>query len=172
MSNDPPVLIFAGGQPPDNKRKKTDPRPGVAVSWKAALAIITLLIVLFGGAAYGLWYVAMNIAQTKVAAITVALFFAVPVAFLTGHYFGRTEVRGFLSGVDTAVDRIAQAVDLRDGAKINVHAKVSAPQQPRPDALPPGRHQSFPAISAIPHTQPQRPLLTYREASDGEVIDL
>ena len=95
--------------------------------------------------------------------MAILFFFLIPVAFFLGHWFGRTEVRGFLSGVDTAVDRIAKTIDLRDGAKLTLHQRIQFPPQP----TQPRGYVPQPDLTA--HSRPQ---LTFRESSSDQIIDL
>jgi len=130
---------------------------------KYALGILALFVLLFGGAVYGLWRLAANATHTQITVIAILFFFLIPIAFFLGHWFGRTEVRGFLSGIDTGVDRIAKAVDLRDGAKVALHQRIQSqphPAQPR-SYVPP---LDLPAQNI--------PQLTFRESAQDHIIDL
>jgi len=127
---------------------------------KYALGILILFLLLFSGAVYGLWQLAENATHTQVTVIAILFFFLIPIAFFLGHWFGRTEVRGFLSGIDTAVDRIAKTIDLRDGAKVTLHQRIQSPPQPR---------------SYIPRLDPPTqgiPKLSFRESAQDQIIDL
>ncbi len=134
----------------------------IAISWKGVLAGLIVSLLLFLATGYTMWRLAMSATHTQVSVAAVLAILLLPITFLTGHWFGRTEVRGFLSGVDTAVDRIAKAVDLRDGAKVTVHQKIAAPQAP-----------TYPAFGDLPlPTDPPLPRLTFSEAREDQIIDL
>jgi len=127
---------------------------------KYALGILVLFLLLFGGAVYGLWRLAENATHTQITVIAILFFFLIPLAFFLGHWFGRTEVRGFLSGIDTAVDRIAKTIDLRDNTKVSLHQRIQSPPQPR-SYIPP-----------LDLSTPSLPQLTFRESAEDQIIDL
>lgn len=145
---------------PDNKSSRHRKNRAVALPLKFALGILGLVLLLFGGAVYELWRLAENATHTQVTVIAILFFFLIPIAFFLGHWFGRTEVRGFLSGIDTAVDRIAKTIDLRDSAKVTLHQRIQSPPQPR-SYIPP---LDLPAQSV--------PQLTFRESHQDQIIDL
>jgi len=136
----------------------------IAISWKAVLAVLIVALVLVLTTGYFLWRLAMSATHTQVSVVAVLAILLLPVAFFTGHWFGRTEVRGFLSGVDTAVDRIAKAVDLRDGAKVTVHQKIAAPPAPQTPV--------YPTFGDLPLPTEPPPRLTFSEAREDQIIDL
>jgi hypothetical protein len=136
--------------------RKSSRHRHMAMPMKYALGILGLLFLLFGGAVYGLWRLAENATHTQITVIAILFFFLIPLAFFLGHWFGRTEVRGFLSGVDTAVDRIAKTIDLRDGTKAARHQR----SQPRSDVPP---------LDLSAQSLPQ---LTFRESAQDQIIDL
>jgi len=76
------------------------------------------------------------------ACLVVALFVGLPAAFLLGVWFGKTEMRGFLSGFDRSLDRMMTAVDTPD-------AKRAAPPAPGPNilVLPPDARPDLPRIT-------------------------
>ena len=144
-----------------NSRYRKD--SNVDLRLKYTLGILVLFVLLFGGAVYGLWRLAANATHTQITAIAILLFFLIPIAFFLGHWFGRTEVRGFLTGIDTAVDRIAKTIDLRDGAKITLHQRIKSPPQP-------AQIRSYvPPLDLPAQNLPQ---LTFRESAQDQIIDL
>jgi len=130
---------------------------------KYALGILVLFLMLFGGSVYGLWRLAENATHTQVTVIAILFFFLIPLAFFLGHWFGRTEVRGFLSGIDTAVDRIAKTIDLRDNTKISLHQRIQSPSQTT-------QPRSY--IPQLDLSTPSLPQLTFRESAEDQIIDL
>lgn len=153
MPEDP--LFIRVGESGKGKRKQD-----IAISVKIFLPLVIIGLAVFGLVAYGLWRLADPLDKDQVAILLVLSVLSMPVIFLLGHWFGRTEVRGFLSGVDTAVDRIAKAVNLRDGAKGSVHQKT---QPPPPQAEPP---------LVYPPNRSSLPRLSFRNSSSDQVIDL
>ena len=145
---------------PDKRSSRQRKNRDMDLRLKYALGILSLGLLLFGGALYGLWRLAENATHTQVTVIAILFFFLIPIAFFLGHWFGRTEVRGFLSGIDTAVDRIAKTIDLRDSAKVTLHQRIQSPPQPR-SYIPP---LDLPAQSV--------PQLTFRESHQDQIIDL
>ena len=148
---------------PNRKSSKQRKNRDMDLRLKYTLGILVLFLLLFSGALYGLWQLAENATHTQVTVIAILFFFLIPIAFFLGHWFGRTEVRGFLSGIDTAVDRIAKTIDLRDGAKVSLHQRIQAPQQP---AQP---RSYIPPLELPTQNLPQ---LTFRESNQDQVIDL
>ena len=148
---------------PGRKRSRQRQKTNLDLRLNYALGLLVLFLLLFGGALYGLWRLAVNATHTQVTVIAILFFFLIPIAFFLGHWFGRTEVRGFLSGIDTAVDRIAKTIDLRDGAKVTLHQRIQSPQQP---AHPPSY---IPPLELPTQNLPQ---LTFRESNQDQVIDL
>ena len=145
---------------PGRARSRQRQKTNLDLRLKYALGFLVLFLLLFGGAVYGLWRLAENATHTQVTVIAILFFFLIPIAFFLGHWFGRTEVRGFLSGIDTAVDRIAKTIDLRDSAKVTLHQRIQSPPQPR-SYIPP---LDLPAQSV--------PQLTFRESHQDQIIDL
>ncbi|MBC8509709.1 MAG: hypothetical protein H8D34_33095 [Chloroflexi bacterium] len=156
---DESIFINVGEGSNTKRRQKKE----VALPLKFTLGILGLVLLLFGGGVYGLWRLAENATHRQITVIAILFFFLIPITFFLGHWFGRTEVRGFLSGMDTAVDRIAKAVDLRDGAKVSLHQRIQAPQQPPQSRIYP------PPVELPTQSLPQ---LTFRESSSDQIIDL
>jgi hypothetical protein len=78
-------------------------------------------------------------------------------ALIGGYWLGRTEARGFLGGIDTALDKISLSVDRLDRtAERGVRRQES--RAPTFNVFPPADHLL--------------PPVTHRDLVDGEVIDL
>ena len=148
---------------PDQRRSRHRKKQDVDSRLKYALGILVLFLMLFGGSVYGLWRLAENATHTQVTVIAILFFFLIPLAFFLGHWFGRTEVRGFLSGIDTAVDRIAKTIDLRDNTKISLHQRIQSPSQTT-------QPRSY--IPPLDLSTPSLPQLTFRESAEDQIIDL
>lgn len=130
---------------------------------KVTLAVLITTCILISSIAYGLWHLAQTVTRAQINFVAVTALMLLPLSFFAGYWFGRTEVRGFLSGVDTMLDRIAKAIDLRDGAKVTVHQRIAAPTQPHP----------YPPSSDFRHSvQPRPPRLTFSDVGHDQVIDL
>lgn len=80
--------------------------------------------------------------------------------FFMGFWLGKTEQRGFLSGVDKALDKLADAVDFRDNARTNLSGRRNENQQAQP-----GMTVVLPNITGIPQ-------ITHRTADPDDVIDM
>jgi len=130
--------------------------------------LIFFACVIVGGLAgivYGFWTLAMGLEHTKLAIWAIAATLALLPTFLAGFWFGKTEVRGFLAGVDAGLDRLAQAVNMRDTSRITMHAATRTPrQQPTPTAY----------NVILPGALPQGhiPQITHRQLTDDDVLDL
>ena len=145
---------------PNRKSSRQRKNHDMDLRLKYALGILVLFLMLFSSAVYGLWRLAENANHTQITVIAILFFFLIPIAFFLGHWFGRTEVRGFLSGIDTAVDRIAKTIDLRDTAKVTQHQRIQSPPQPR---------NYIPTLDVPTQGVPK---LTFRESAQDQIIDL
>ncbi len=126
---------------------------------------VLIVLGILGLVIYGLWIFANGMEHGKLAVWAIVATFIVPLVFLAGFWFGKTEVRGFLAGVDAGLDRLAQAVNMRDSSRITVHTATRTPRQPpTPTAynviLPGGLPQGY------------IPQITHRQLTDDDVLDL
>lgn len=120
---------------------------------------VIVVLVILGLVIYGLWMLVSsqerNVADWWAVVATLLL---IP-AFLTGFWFGKTEVRGFLSGADKMLDRMSRlmsdVVTVRDTSRINVHNATKVPTQPGYTVVLPNVPRSMPPI-------------TYRELTSGD----
>jgi len=129
------------------------------------LTVAVVCVVLFVGLPiYGLWWLTGNAAYEVLRWVTVALIFGFVVAFFVGFYFGKVEVRGFLGGIDAAMDKLAKAVNLRDNSRIAIHEATHSKPAEKPQ---PNFNVYLPQPGALP-TVP----VSHRQLVDGEVIDL
>lgn len=71
----------------------------------AGLALLGL-----AGLLYGLWSLIASLDESLLATWALVSILALPVVFAWGFWFGKTEVRGFLKGVDTSLDRLARVM--------------------------------------------------------------
>jgi hypothetical protein len=162
--SDESIFIHVGEGSNSKRRKKSK----VEIPLKIILFSLGLFFVLFSAITYGLWVLTADVSQERLRIFLLILIFALPILFAFGYWFGSKEVRGFLSGADAAMDKIAKAVDIRDGAKVTVHQKLHAHQ-------PPAQPRVYTPHSAIDdHLQsiPSLPKLTFRESGDNQIIDL
>ena len=97
------------------------------------IGVVTALAIL-GLVVYGLW--ALVSSQSRDAAdwwAVIATLLTAP-AFFTGFWFGKTEVRGFLSGADKMLDKMSGTVErivtVRDSSRIAVHNARQSRSQP------------------------------------------
>lgn len=119
---------------------------------------VVIMLVILALVVYGLW--ALVSSQERGVAdwwAVIATLLLIP-AFLTGFWFGKTEVRGFLSGADKMLDRMSRlmsdVVAVRDTSRINVHNATKVPTQPGYTVVLPNVPRSMPPI-------------TYRELTSG-----
>jgi hypothetical protein len=124
---------------------------------KLALGAI-LAVVLMGLPIFGLWKLTGSVEYATLRWVTVGLVFGLLLAFGAGYVFGRYEVKGFLGGMDTALDKLADAVDMRDRSRIAVHQATRQQAKPQPN------FNVYLPQPAVP--------ITSRQLSDDEVIDL
>lgn len=122
------------------------------------------LILVVGLPMYGLWRLAENFEYITLRWIAAALTLSLIPAFISGFYAGRLETRGFLGGMDAAMERLSRAVNLRDTSRITVHRETrsaSAKAQPNYNIL-------------LPQVPSSRGLttITHRQLANEEVVDL
>jgi flagellar basal body-associated protein FliL len=128
----------------------------IVVGVLSALAVLGLVV-------YGLW--ALVSSQSRNAAdwwAVVATLLIAP-AFFIGFWFGKTEVRGFLSGADKMLDRMSTTIErtvaIRDNSRIAVHNARRAGSQPNYTVV-------LPNVTNAPP-------ITHRELTSGDkTIDL
>jgi hypothetical protein len=128
---------------------------------KSVIAVTLFRLLLFvaviGGPVVGLWFAADSLERGTVnawAALTTALL--VPV-FALGFWFGKVEARGFLGGIDVALDKMAKSVGTIDDA-VTKRAKRDKPETPSINI-----YSERPMLPAISHRG---------RTGEDEVIDL
>jgi len=71
---------------------------------ESALWFVVALVIL--GICYGLWYVVASLPVNILAAWALIATALIPLTAWGAWYFGHTEVRGWLSGMDKAIDKV------------------------------------------------------------------
>lgn len=131
-------------------------------------AFVGLILILLSAITYGLWILTVDVSRQYLRIFLMILMYALPITFAFGYWFGSKEVRGFLSGADAVMDKIAKAVDIRDSTKVTVHQKLQTPKQP-------AQHNEVYPTTGINIRKPdhlQLPQLTFRESGKDQIIDL
>ncbi|MBU0492271.1 MAG: hypothetical protein KKA73_05620 [Chloroflexi bacterium] len=126
---------------------------------------LVILTVAVGGPALVLAIVAGGLSREALTAWAIAVTLALVPVFFVGFYFGKVEVRGYLSGVDTGLDRLAAAVNLRDSARLTVHRetrRASEPAGPSFNVLLPNV-QGLPGVPVVHRLSGSR---------DDDIVDL
>ncbi|MBN2003099.1 MAG: hypothetical protein JXA21_07050 [Anaerolineae bacterium] len=96
--------------------------------------LVILGLTLIGLPVYGLHSLTGEFEYAALRWVATGLTLALVPAFFFGFWFGKVEVRGFLGGLDTALDKLAAAVDLRDTSRVRVHQATRPPaQKPQPN---------------------------------------
>lgn len=123
---------------------------------------------LFVGPLALLWWVAGYLRPVEARLFVAGLAYLLPVVFLLGVQYGETEARGVVTGIDTALGKLAAAVDLRDNTRARAAAQRQAltAQRPAPQAAQFNVYLPDPAqiAGAVP--------ITHRQIAGGEVVDL
>ena len=161
---DESIFIHVGEGSSTKRRKKSN----LEIPLKIILGGLGFLFVLFSTITYGIWVLTTDVSHEHLRIFLLILIYALPILFAFGYWFGSKEVRGFLSGADAAMDKIAKAVDIRDGAKVAVHQKLQVPQPP----AQPRTYAPHGIIDNHPNGVPSLPQLTFRESGDNQIIDL
>lgn len=139
---------------------------GMTTTHKDASPVVTALAVaalvalgLLGLVIWGLWSLADGWTRPGVNGWAVAATLLLVPAFLSGFWFGKTEVRGFLSGADHMLDRMAGIV--QQVATIREATRTA----PRPGGQPPA-----PAVWGVAPPPPLQ--ITYRTGGPDASDDL
>ena len=115
-----------------------------------------------------LWWVAGYLRPGEARLFVAGLAYLLPVVFLLGMQYGKTEARGVVSGIDTALSKLAAAVDLRDNTRARAAAQrqALAAQRPAPQAAQFNVYLPDPAqiAGAVP--------ITHRQIAGGDVVDM
>lgn len=134
-------------------------RSGIVGYWTIILAVVAV-------GAIALYLLLLPLAARTLAAVVVALALLLPVLFALGYWMGRTEVRGFLHGVDVVADsffdKLTKVVDVRDGSRER--------RQPGAGAQPP--QQVAVILPGLDRLGQEQRRIVDGSKGDGEVIDL
>ena len=116
-----------------NKKATTTVRGDAvqAIAARVGLWLAKVLGVLVGPLAL-LWWGAGYLRPSEARLFVAALGYLLPVMFLLGMQYGKTEARGFLGGIDTALGKLAAAIDLRDNTRARAAAQRQALNAQRP----------------------------------------
>ena len=128
----------------------------IVVGILSALAVLGLVI-------FGLWTAADSISREATNWWTVIATLLIAPAFFAGFWFGKTEVRGFLEGVDKMLDKMSGTVEkivaVRDNSRVTVHQATRA--------RPPSNY-----TVVLPNVT-NAPPITHRELTSGDdTVDL
>lgn len=123
---------------------------------------------LFVGPLGLLWWASGYLKLGELRLFFAGLVYLLPVVFLLGMQYGKTEARGVVTGIDTALGKLAAAVDLRDNTRARAAAQrqALAAQRSAPQAAQFNVYLPDPAqiAGAVP--------ITHRQIAGGEVVDL
>lgn len=152
-----------------NKKATTTVRGDAvqAIAARVGLWLAKVLGVLVGPLAL-LWWGAGYLRPSEARLFVAALGYLLPVMFLLGMQYGKTEARGFLGGIDTALGKLAAAIDLRD----NTRARAAAQRQAL-NAQRPASQAQFNVYLPDPAQIAGAVPITHRQIADrDDVVDL
>lgn len=121
---------------------------------------------LFVGPLALLWWGAGYLRFTEARLFVAGLAYLLPVIFLLGRDYGRAEARGVVSGIDTALGKLAAAVDLRDNTRARAAATRQALAAQKPQAAQFNVYLPDPAQLAGPIP------IAHRQIAGSDVVDL
>ena len=124
-------------------------------AWLVAMALA--LAVLYG-AGWLVWQMMLEVSPTWARGWALATTALLPIVAWTGWYFGHTEARGRLAGIDQAVDKVMGAATKAAGLRVGTVRAMR--QTTRPDS--PVTTVVLPDVEIIPR----------RQLSGGNVIEL
>ncbi len=136
-----------------------------AIAARVGLWLAKVLGVLVGPLAL-LWWGAGYLRPGEARLFVAALGYLLPVMFLLGMQYGKTEARGVVSGIDTALGKLAAAVDLRDNTRARAAATRQALAAQKPQAAQFNVYLPDPAQLAGPIP------ITHRQIAGSDVVDL
>ncbi len=114
-----------------------------------------------------LWWGAGYLLPSELRIFVAGLAYLLPVVFMLGTQYGKTEARGVVTGIDTALGKLAAAVDLRDNTRARAAAQRQALAVQRPQAAQ--FNVYLPDPQALAGTVP----ITHRQiAGRDDVVDL
>lgn len=137
------------------------------IAARAGLWLAKVLGLLVGPLAL-LWWVAGYLRPGEARLFVAGLAYLLPVVFLLGMQYGKTEARGVVTGIDTALGKLAAAVDLRDNTRARAAAtrQALAAQRSAPQAA------QFNVYLPDPQALAGAVPITHRQIAGGEVVDL
>jgi hypothetical protein len=124
----------------------------------AWLVAVALALAVLYGAGWLVWQMMLEVPPTWARGWALATTALLPIVAWTGWYFGHTESRGRLAGIDQAVDRVIGAATKTAGLRVGTARAMR--QVTRPD--PPVTTVILPDVEIIPR----------RQLSGGNVIEL
>jgi hypothetical protein len=117
---------------------------------------VVIVLAVLGLVIFGLWTLADGWTRTAVNWWAVIATMLIVPGFLAGFWFGKTEVRGFLSGADKMLDRMSGTVErivaVRDTSRVTVH-----------NATKPAGY-----TVVLPNVPRSMPTITHRELTSGD----
>jgi len=125
--------------------------------------IAILIIILIGLPLYALYSLAGQFEYNVLRWIATGLTIALLPTFFFGFWFAKIEVKGFLGGIDTALDKLASAVDMRDTSRVRVHQAT----HPNNKMQQPNFNMYLPQVGA-----PTLPTITTRALATDDMVDL
>jgi len=158
--------VFIHVDDASNSRQSRKRKIGIPVG--VIFVSIGLILILISAITFGLWVLTVDVSRQYLRIFLVILMYSLPITFVFGYWFGSKEVRGFLSGADAVMDKIAKAVDIRDSTKVTVHQKLQTPKQP-------AQHSEVSPVTGLDIRTPDHlrlPQLTFRESGEDQIIDL
>ena len=108
-----------------------------------------------------LWFLLGGLDQPALRILATAAFYCLIPAFLAGEQYGQTHADSFTQGIETAIEKLSDAVDLRDSS---LERNTSTRRRPPPVAAV--NYNDY-----LPQ-QPALPQVRHKAIQDGEVIDL
>ena len=89
--------------------------------------VVVVLSAMAAGICYGLWWAVVQVEHGILAACTLVLMLAVPLAALTGYKLGGTEARGVLQGIGLGTGPVVQTAEKIATVKAGAVQKMKEP---------------------------------------------
>ena len=138
-------------------RTQAQERLQVACTWLVGGGLALALAAL---AVWGVWRAMQGVSPNLARAWALIVTALLPLVAWAGWYFGHTEARGRLAGIDQAVDKVMGAATRAAGLRVATsHAMRAAPARPQPQEP---YTVVLPEVEIIPRQLP----------SGGDVIEL
>lgn len=134
---------------------------------KIGKTLLAMIVTATAAAAllYGVWRWLAMAEPGILAAYALVITIIAPAALLFGYWLGKTEARGVIAGIDRGIDKLSDAVGLRDNSVTAQAVKVNHWQRA-------GRQEDRQQIIVQLPAGNQLPMISHRQSENSDILDL